>query len=51
MLDDDYVDQLRAMLTDRFTAEEVVEILGLEVEDIFERFLDECLRTPWMEYL
>jgi hypothetical protein len=43
MLDQDKVNQWRQVLIDRLTPEELIELLGVSVEDIFERFLDECL--------
>lgn len=49
MLDGDSVDQLRSAISDRYTAEELVEILGLSTEDIFDRFVEEVLRTDWTE--
>lgn len=51
MLDDDLVDQLRMNLINRFTADELCEILNLEPEDIIERFFEEVLRTNWSEHL
>lgn len=51
MLDNESVNQLGAMICNRFTADELCEILGLEAEDIFERFIEECLRTDWSEHL
>lgn len=51
MLDDDQVSQLRAMIMDRFTAEELCDILQLEVEDLFDRFASECLEVEWSDHL
>lgn len=51
LIDEDHVTQLRAMVIDRFTAEELCEILGAETEDIFDRFFEECLRVDWSEHL
>lgn len=51
MIDSDMVDELRAMLVDRFTPEDLCEILGITVEDLFERFNEEVLRTDWGEYV
>jgi hypothetical protein len=51
MLDDDRVDELRAMIIDRYTPEELIEILGVPTEEVFERFRDECLNTDWEELL
>lgn len=43
MLDQDRVNQWCQVLSDRLTPEELITLLGVSVEDIFERFLDECL--------
>ena len=43
MLDQDRVNEWRRLLCDRFTPEELIELLGVSVEEVFERFLDECL--------
>lgn len=51
MLDEDHVGQLRTMLIDRFTAEELCEILELTIEDLFEHYIEECLRVDWSEHL
>ena len=52
MIDDDSVNELRSLILDRFTAEELCEILQLETEDIFDRFMEECLsRVDWSEHL
>lgn len=51
MLDNEKVNELLLILQDRFTAEELCEILGLTVEDLFDKFTDEILRTDWTEVL
>ena len=51
MIDEDSVNQLRDMIMDRFTPDELCEILNLETEDVFDRFTEECLRTDWSEWL
>jgi hypothetical protein len=43
MLNFERVERLREMLCDRFTAEELVELLCLTTEQVFDRFTDECL--------
>jgi hypothetical protein len=43
MLDNESVDAWKQLLCNRFTAEELIELLGVSVEEVFERFLDECL--------
>lgn len=51
MLDNEQVETLRSILADRFTAEELCEILCLQPEDIVDRFIEEVLRTDWSEHL
>ena len=51
MLDNDKVDALLVLLRDRFTPEELCEILGLTVDDLFDRFTDEILTTDWDEHV
>lgn len=43
MLDQEQVETWKQLLCNRYTPEELVEILGVSVEDVFERFLEECL--------
>lgn len=43
MLDQDKVEEWKRVLCDRFTPEELIELLGVSVEDVFEAFLDQCL--------
>ena len=45
------VDELRSIITDRFTPDELIDILNIETEDIFDRFLEEILRVDWTEVL
>lgn len=51
MLDEDRVSAIRAILCDRFTAEELVELLCLSTEQVFDRFVDECLELDLEEVL
>lgn len=51
MLDSEQVDTLRAALIDRFSPEELCEVLRIETEDIVDRFIEEVLRTDWGDYL
>lgn len=51
MLDQDRIDYLHDALSDRFTAEELCEILHLSVNDIFVAFLDDVLKIDWSELL
>jgi len=47
MLDSNRIDEWRKIVCDRLTAEELVELLCLKTEDIFDRFFEECLElTP-----
>lgn len=43
MLDGEQVEQRCQLLCDRFTPEELVELLGLSTREIVDHFLDECL--------
>lgn len=43
MLDGEQVEQRCRLLCDRFTPEELIELLGVSTQDICDRFLDECL--------
>lgn len=51
MLDLEQVNHLRSVLVDRFTAEELCEILGLTPEDIIDKFTEEVMETDWHEHL
>lgn len=43
MIDEEQLADLRAALCDRYTAEELTEILNLSVEDIFDMFVEKCM--------
>jgi len=45
------VDELFNQLNDRFTAEELCEVLGLTVEDLFNEFLERIVEIDWSEYV
>lgn len=47
MLDYSNVENLLAAIDDKYTPEELVEILGLTNQDVFDKFLDEILETNW----
>jgi len=51
LLDQSQVDQLRATLADRFTPEELIELLNVTTEDVFDRFVDQCLELDLEEIL
>lgn len=51
MLNDDVTEELRAILIDRFTSEELIEILGIDVGRLFDVFTDEVLEVDWSEEL
>ena len=51
MLDPDQVIALHDKLDDRFTAEELCEVLGLTVNDLFDAFFDKVVEINWDEYL
>jgi hypothetical protein len=37
------------MVCDRLTPEELIEILGVSVEDVFDRYREECMKINWDE--
>lgn len=43
LLDQATINELRALLADRYTPEELIELLGVSTEQVFDRFLDEVL--------
>lgn len=49
--DNEYIYDLCDILNDRYTAEDLCEILGLTVADIFYKFTDEILGIDWSEFL
>ena len=49
--DNEYVSDLNKMLNDRYTAEDLCEILGLTLDDLFYKFTDEVLEVDWSEIL
>lgn len=51
MIDDYKLEALCAMLCDRLTPEELIEYLGVSTQDVFERFLDECVEIDWSKVL
>jgi len=51
MIDDEWIDQLNKTLNDRYTVDELCEILKLSVDDLFYKFLDEILEVNWEELL
>ena len=51
LVDEDAVDTLLSFLDERFTAEELTELLGITNDDIFDRFRDKILEYDWDEYL
>lgn len=51
MLDQAIVEELKFMICDRLTPEELVEALGVTVEEVFEAFLDKCLELNLSEVL
>lgn len=44
-------DLLKSQLCDRFTPDELVELLGVTTEEVFNKFLDECIEKDWSEHL
>lgn len=51
MLNDEQIEDLNKILNDVYTAEELCEILGLTVDDLFYKFMDEVLEVNWGEIL
>jgi hypothetical protein len=51
LLDQTVVDELKAALCDRYTPEELIEILGVNSETVFDKFLDEFLELDLEEVL
>ncbi len=49
--DNEYVSDLNKVLNDRYTAEDLCEILGLTLDDLFYKFMDEVLEIDWSEIL
>jgi len=49
--DNEYIEDLNKVLNDRYTAEELCELLGLTLDDLFYKFLDEVLEVDWEEIL
>jgi len=46
-MDIELIEEYLNHLEDKFTAEELVELLGLETRDIIERFREECIELKW----
>lgn len=51
MLNETAIDELKFMICDRLTAEELVEALGVSTADVFDRFLEEILDMDLSEVL
>ena len=47
MIDETKIDELRLRLCDRFTPDELIDLLGVSTEQVFERFLEECMELEW----
>ncbi len=45
MLDRRALDELKARIADRYTAAELVDLLGVPVEDIIEEYINRILRS------
>lgn len=46
-MDIEMIEEYLNHLEDKYTAEELVELLGLSTRDILERFRDECVDLKW----
>lgn len=51
MLDQDLITEVKFMICDRLTPEELCEALGVTTSDIFEAFLERCLELDLSEVL
>jgi len=51
VIDETAFDELIALISDRFTPDELCEILSLNTKDILEQFREECLQVDWSEHL
>jgi hypothetical protein len=51
MLDEVAINELKLILCDRLTPEELIEALGVTTADVFERYLDEVLELDLSEIL
>lgn len=47
VIDNDEINQLMLKLSDRLTPTELVDILGVSTEEVFEAFLDQCIEIDW----
>jgi hypothetical protein len=45
MLDQEEINNYKAIICDRFTADELIDYLGIDTDKVFEAFLDECLEA------
>lgn len=46
-MDFELIEEYLNQLEDRYTAEELVELLELDVRDIIEAFRDKCIELKW----
>ncbi len=44
-------EDVKLMICDRYTPEELIELLGVSVEEVFERFRDEIMELDLEEVL
>jgi hypothetical protein len=51
VLDETAIDELKFMICDRLTPEELIEVLGMSTADVFDRFRDEILELDLSEVL
>lgn len=51
MIDEEQADRLKTILVDRFTPEELIELLNVTTEDVFDRFFEQCLELDLEEVL
>lgn len=51
MLDETAITELKFMICDRLTPEELIEALGVSTADVFDRFYEEILELDLSEVL
>jgi hypothetical protein len=47
VVDQERINELRAIVSDRFTPDELVDLLDVPTAEVFDRFVDECLEIDW----
>jgi hypothetical protein len=47
VVDQERINELRAIVSDRFTPDELIDLLDVPTVEVFDRFVDECLEIDW----